>query len=116
MKKIYAIVDASAVVCNLICADKSFAEKIGALPADPGLAIGDTYVVPDHRTPAEKREDAYRTETAVVWGGELLTVTEAAQLWQYYAAEGSTKADELQVLIAAAKKQIRERYPEEVTE
>ena len=44
-------------------------------------------------TPAQQREEAYNTEAIIEWDGELLTVTEAAQLWQYYAAEGSEKAD-----------------------
>lgn len=67
-------------------------------------------------TPAQQREEAYNTQPIVAWEGERLTVTKAAQKWQYYAAEGSAKADELQVLIAAAKQTIREQYPEEVTE
>ena len=64
-------------------------------------------------TPAEQREEAYNTRPIVAWEGEQLTVTQAAQKWQYYAAEGSAKADELQVLIAAAKQTIREQYPDE---
>lgn len=64
-------------------------------------------------TPAEQREDAYNTQPLIEWDGEMLTVTQAAQKWQYYAAEGSTKADELRVLIAAAKQTIREQYPDE---
>lgn len=64
-------------------------------------------------TPAEQRENAYNTETIIPWGGDMLTVTAAAQLWQYYAAEGSYKADELQALIAAAKAEIRAKYPDE---
>lgn len=64
-------------------------------------------------TPADLREEAYNTQTIIEWDGTLLTVTQAAQLWQYYAAEGSTKADELQALIAAAKQTIREQYPDE---
>ena len=67
-------------------------------------------------TPAQQREEAYNTQPIVAWEGEQLTVTQAAQKWQYYAAEGSAKADELQVLIAAAKQIVREQYPEEVTE
>ena len=64
-------------------------------------------------TPSEKRENAYNTEKRIEWGGKELTVTEAAQLWEYYASEGSEKADELTALIAAAKANIRERYPDE---
>ena len=64
-------------------------------------------------TPAQQREETYNTQPIVEWEGEKLTVTQAAQKWQYYAAEGSTKANELQVLIAAAKQTIREQYPDE---
>lgn len=64
-------------------------------------------------TPAELRENAYDTEAIISWDGELITVTAAAQLWQYYAAEGNAKADELQALIAAAKAEIRTKYPDE---
>ena len=64
-------------------------------------------------TPAEQREKAYKTQAIIEWDGNMLTVTKAAQKWQYYAAEGSTKADELQALIAAAKQTIREQYPDE---
>lgn len=64
-------------------------------------------------TPAEKREEAYNTERLIEYDGKLLTVTEAAQLWQYYAAEGSEKATALTVLIAEAKAKIREEYPDD---
>lgn len=64
-------------------------------------------------TPTEQREKAYNTEKVIEWYGSTLTVTEAATLWNYYAAEGSDKATELQTLIAAAKAEIRERYPDE---
>ena len=64
-------------------------------------------------TPAQQREGAYNTQPVIEWEGQMLTVTQAAQKWQYYAAEGSEKADELQGLIAAAKQDIREQYPDE---
>ena len=64
-------------------------------------------------TPTKQREEAYNTQPIVAWEGETLTVTQAAQKWQYYAAEGSAKADELQALIATAKQTIREQYPNE---
>lgn len=64
-------------------------------------------------TAAEQRENAYNTRPLIDWEGETLTVTQAATKWQYYAAEGSEKADELQTLIAAAKQTIREQYPDE---
>ena len=58
------------------------------------------------------RELAYNTEKTVTFGGETMTVTEAAQLWQYYAAENNEKANELSHLIAIEKKNIREKYPD----
>lgn len=64
-------------------------------------------------TPTQQRETAYNTQPLIEWDGETLTVTQAAQKWQYYAAEGSAKADELQALIATAKQTIREQYPDE---
>ena len=68
-------------------------------------------------TPAERREQAYNTEPCVALDGSMLTVTEAAQLWQYYAAEGRTdKTDELTALISAAKASIRERWLDKETE
>lgn len=67
-------------------------------------------------TPAERREQAYNTEKVIEWDGSMLTVTEAAKLWQYYAAEGSDKATQLQALIAAAKAEIRTEYPDSEAE
>ena len=64
--------------------------------------------------PAQLREEAYNTQTIIAWDGDMLTVTEASQKWQYYAAEGNTaKTDELTALIAEAKSSIREQYPDE---
>lgn len=63
--------------------------------------------------PSELREQAYNTDPIIPWGGSMLTVTEAAQKWQYYAAEGDTaKMDALTALIAAAKAEIRAKYPD----
>lgn len=81
--------------------------------ADTGVLIDDER---NAITPAQQREDAYNTQPLVEWEGEQLTVTRAAQKWQYYAAEGSAKADELQVLIATAKQTIREQFPDEEVE
>lgn len=67
---------------------------------------------PEQPEPAKLREEAYNTEKVIEWEGELLTVTEAAQLWQYYAAEGNDKANTLTDLIAHAKAEIREKYPD----
>lgn len=67
--------------------------------------------------PAEQREQAYNTEPCVAWDGEMLTITEAAQQWSYYAAEGRTdKTDALTALIAEAKAEIRAKYPDTETE
>ena len=69
---------------------------------------------PEQPTPAQLREEAYNTQAVIPWDGEMLTVTEASQKWQYYAAEGNTaKTDELTALIAEAKASIREQYPDE---
>ena len=68
-------------------------------------------------TTVQKRENAYNTQAVIPWYGEMLTVTEASQKWQYYAAEGNTaKTDELTALIAEAKASIREQYPDEEVE
>lgn len=65
------------------------------------------------RTASEMREQAYNVARVFAWSGAMLTVTEAAQKWQYYAAEGdAAKMDELTALIAAAKAAIREKYPD----
>ena len=64
-------------------------------------------------TTKEQREKAYNTEHIIEWNGELLTVTEAATQWLYYAAEGSDKANEIQALIAAAKSKTRVKYPDQ---
>ena len=69
---------------------------------------------PEKPTPSQQREEAYNTQAIIAWDGEMLTVTEASQKWQYYAAEGNTaKTDELTALIAEAKAKIREQYPDE---
>lgn len=68
---------------------------------------------PEPLTPEQQRENAYNTAQVISWNNELLTVTQAALHWQYYAAEGSTKADELRVLIAAAKADIRAQFPDD---
>ena len=64
-------------------------------------------------TPEQLREQAYNTEASVLWEGKALTVTQAALLWQYYAAEGNDLADDLTALIAGVKAEIRARYPDE---
>lgn len=64
-------------------------------------------------TSSELREQAYNTDPIIPWCGAMLTVTEAAQQWQYYAAEGNTaKTDALTAIIAAAKEKIRAEWPD----
>lgn len=70
---------------------------------------GTFYIEP---TPAEQREQAYNSDKMIEFNGSDITVTEAAILWQYYAAEGSEKATELTALIAKAKEEIRTKYPD----
>lgn len=68
---------------------------------------------PDPPTPAQLREEAYNTQAIIAWDGSMITVTQASQKWQYYAAEGNTaKTDALTALIAEAKASIREQYPD----
>lgn len=88
-------------VSNMTINQEALDEYIASLPT------------PQEPTPSEKREEAYNTEKIIEWNGEMITVTEASQLWQYYSAEGSPKADELTVLIAQAKEVIRNNYPDE---
>jgi hypothetical protein len=61
---------------------------------------------------SEKREHAYETYKCIPYGDALLTVDEANKLWQEYEAEGSSLAPILTGLIATAKAQIREMYPD----
>ena len=63
-------------------------------------------------TGEEKREEAYRTEKSILYDGMDLTVDEANAYWQKYMAEGSNKASGITALIAAAKADIRARYPD----
>ena len=69
---------------------------------------------PETPSPTKQREEAYNTQAIISFGGEMLTVTQASQKWQYYAAEGNTaKTDELTALISEAKASIREQYPDD---
>ena len=108
----FCIVNADGIIENIIVADELFAAEIEALPFYVGASIGEAYRPPGV-APAKQRELAYNTEKVVGWLGSQITVTEAVTLWQYYAAEGSEKADALQDLIAAAKTEIRGKYPDE---
>ena len=109
----FCIVNADGIIENIIVADELFAAEIEALPFYVGASIGEAYRPPGV-APAKQRELAYTTEKIIEWFGSQITVTEAATLWQYYAAEGSEKADELQDLIATAKQKIRNMYPDEM--
>lgn len=92
---------------NTIVADKAFA----CLYAEAnGYTIEE--VLPS-LVPAQQREQAYDKERIIAWDGDMITVTQAAALWQYYAAEGSDNASSLQGLIASAKSDIRKRYPDD---
>lgn len=63
-------------------------------------------------TPTELREQAYETEKCIEWEDTMMTVDEANDKFLMYDAEGNTKANELTSLIAAAKAEIRERFPD----
>ena len=108
----FCIVNADGIIENIILADESFAAEIEALPFYVGASIGEAYRPPGV-APAKQRELAYNTEKVVGWLGSQITVTEAVTLWQYYAAEGTSRADELKNLIATAKQKIRTMYPDE---
>ena len=108
----------------VLCADDDFVMRtdkaenylrqtfVGGVLTLTNVPEQDEPVAPE-LTPAQQREQAYNTQPIIEWDGEVLTVTQAATKWQYYAAEGSEKANELQVLIADAKQTIREQYPDE---
>ncbi len=108
----YCIVNAEGIIENIIVAEESFATEIEALPSYVGASIGEAYRPPGV-APAKQRELAYTTEKIIEWFGSQITVTEAVTLWQYYAAEGNSRADELKTLIATAKQKIRNMYPDE---
>ena len=115
----FCIVNADGIIENIIMADADFASRIGAVLSYDGASIGEVYDPPEPKpepepTPAQLREEAYNTQTIISFDGELLTVTQASQKWQYYSAEGNTiKPKELTELIAEAKAKIREQYPDE---
>lgn len=82
---------------------------------DPPVEDKDIVVEPVALTPAQQREAAYNYKPAIEWDGKMLTVTQAAQQWAYYAAEGDTaKTDALTALIAKAKADIRAEWPDNV--
>lgn len=95
------------------CSEAAFESNLAIAKAEAYNGEVTVEDVGDPLSPAEQREAAYNTAKIIPWEGGTITVTEAAQLWQYYAAEGNPKADELQSLIAAAKAEIRAQYPDE---
>jgi len=62
--------------------------------------------------PAEYRQAMYETEPTCEYESKLYTVDDMNRLWMIYSAEGSEKAISIQKVIAAAKAEIRERYPD----
>lgn len=69
---------------------------------------------PEPLTPAQQRELAYETELICPWGNGLYTVDYMNDLWAKYSAEGNEEiASEIQEIIAAAKADIRQRYPDD---
>ena len=98
------IVEVEVPVMGMVCRDAS-PEEIAEFESQQAE-------MPE-LSPSDLREQAYNTEPCVLWDGSMLTVTQAAQQWQYYAAEGRTdKTDALTALIAAAKEKIRAEWPD----
>lgn len=91
---------------------------------DEGFWIGDYYVngkwsKDNFMTPEQKRANAYSTmvykedsEPLIMWEENAITVDQANKLFYDYFAEGSLKADELQIIISDAKTYIRELFPD----
>ena len=108
----YLIIENDIITNIIVCESEESAFRFGAVASYDGAKIGDTYAPPSPAA-SKLREEAYNNEPIIDWNGAKLTVTEASTLWQYYAAEGSVRADVLQKLIASAKAEIRERFPDE---
>lgn len=84
-------------------------KTVDMTPEETAIMAANQHIV----SPVEHREQAYNTRPAIEWDGTMLTVTQAAGKWQYYAAEGNTaKMDALTALIAEAKAAIRKQYPD----
>jgi hypothetical protein len=105
----YCFVENNIIVNISVFEDSSTAKRMGALPSYDGANIGQEYKYPSP-SPIELREKAYSTDHIISWNETLITVDQANDLFAKYFAEGSTKADELRMLIASAKTEIRERY------
>ena len=108
----YLIIENNVITNIIDCANEEIAAKFGAVASYDGAKIGDKYALPSPSA-SKLREEAYNTEPVSAWNDSMLTVTAASVLWQYYAAEGSALAGILQKLIASAKAEIRERFPDE---
>jgi len=77
-------------------------------------------LIPDTRTPAEKREAAYETKLCVVFpenSNDLITIDDGVKLVYEYSCENTEKAAEivtyLKAQITEQKAIIREEYPDE---
>lgn len=64
-------------------------------------------------TPEGRRQNEYETNPLIEWHGESITVDQANLVYLQYSAEGSEKANEVQVLIASAKESIRQMHPDD---
>lgn len=71
-----------------------------------------TWIKNDIISPEEKRKEAYKTDLIITWENKMITVDEANKIFVEYFAEGNSKSDEIQILIIAAKEEIREKYPD----
>lgn len=61
--------------------------------------------------PSIQRENAYNNDKIIEWENNLITVDEANKIYYNYFVENNPKAEEIQILIIAAKSDIREMYP-----
>lgn len=96
-------------IINTIVADEDF---IKLYQEETGYICELAPEVKPQIPPSQLREEAYNTRQIIAWENDMITITQAAQLWQYYAAEGSPKATELTTLIAESKAAIRNQYPD----
>jgi hypothetical protein len=59
----YCILDEDGIITNMIdCDDPEEAEKIGAVPENPGLWIGDKYVAPPDPLPQPTEMEQLRAD------------------------------------------------------
>lgn len=62
----YCIVNSEGIIVNIIVAEATFAEEIGALPGYDGAAIGDTYSPPPPALTTEERLAALESENKLL--------------------------------------------------